>query len=521
MKMDNAILNGLKHELTDNNLDMKYHQIWSAIKRYSKEWISTVSNKGSFSNTKHILSLFEFKIFSYSFFLNKLRIDDPEKFKAFTRVCLNQLSLEMEELVLRAEESMHFIIPGHFHRDEEYLIEKLQYYMEDIENHLQKGTPPKYSFVSIIKMPFDHPQDVFEKIQSTQLETKFVNEFNEILKAFTHRYNFTPGVKTQEEIDQQKQIFSSIPVGSETIDPNGIDGYLFGATTTAIKGILGNPEENPRYSGNIDEFLSYKKLGISFGFKNNSLVVVNVYSGRPEGWGDTNFQKYHFRNNVPFTMDSYYEDILKLYGPPLEEKDFPQAKIHCKSLNYGSFNFHFYASNNQLYYFQCKTDNFEIVKPSNSNSVVQKNGTKFLPYQEFEGFKFPMSLEEIIETLGFYDEKRSDSPFTWIKYFSKGIELCFDNNKLCSIQLYLETSGLTQSWNSYSFKIQRDITKDNNESDVIRKYGLTRRDYFGKNNDWHFSLRYPGLTFHINEITNKIVAVYLNLDPTPHDFSIF
>jgi hypothetical protein len=351
--------NGFLYELTANNADVKYHQLWSNIKGSSQKLIKFDREADSFVRNEMILSLFEFKVFAYSFFLNKLRVDDPDKFKLFARTCLSQLVSEQEELVLRAEESMLFHIPGHFHRDQEYLVEKFQYYMQDIENFTKKGIYPKYSIVSILEMPFDHPQEIFYRLQQTTESSEFVAEYIDILNALKHRYEFTPGVKTQEEIEREKQKFSSIPSGSHDMDRNGIDGYNFGMSTEDIEKILGNPDENPKYSGTIDEYLEYKKLGISFGFKNNSLVVINIYSGRPEGWGETNYQKYSFRNNNPFTMDSFYTDILKLYGAPEEEKEFPKAKIHCKSLVYGRFSFSFYTSNDQLYYFQYKSKDFK------------------------------------------------------------------------------------------------------------------------------------------------------------------
>ncbi|MDA0740587.1 MAG: hypothetical protein O2862_01590 [Bacteroidetes bacterium] len=356
------IQNGLQYELTEHNLNMKFHGLSSDIIKIGKSWLNTESTN-PISQSELTLKLFEFKLFGFAVFLNKLRVDNYDIFRNFARVCLSQLTKELDGLELRAEEEgcMYFYLPGFVHRDQQYLVEKLQDYMQDIENYTKNGIYPRFSQVSILEMPLDHAQEVHYKIQTTSIIPEFIESYKECLEKLEFRYNQTPGVKTQEEIDQQKQKFASIPEGSVRMNPNGIDGFNFGQSTSDIREKLGTPEDkyNPKYPRNIDEFLSYKKLGVSFGFKNNSLVVINIYSGRPEAWGDTNFQKYQFQENVPFSMDSYYNDILKLYGPPIEEKDFPKAKIYSKELDYGRYSFSFYVETEQIYCFQYKSEDFK------------------------------------------------------------------------------------------------------------------------------------------------------------------
>lgn len=353
-------LNGFANELTATNMDVKYHELWRNVKPQSQLWIKFEKDTNLLSiASNQILSIFEFKIFIYSYFLNRLRIDDMLKFKAFARICLSQLNQEMDELVLWGQEGI-ICLSGYFHRDEQYLREKFQYFMEDIEAFIEMRTFPKYTHVSILAKPLDHSEEVILGSQSVIDYPNFLSEYESILKVLSERYIHTPGVKTQDEKEQDALKFSNIPKGIASLDHNGIDGYTFGNSTGQIKSILGLPDTNPRYSGNIDQFFCYHKLGVSFGFKNNSLIIINIYSGRPEGWGETKSQKYIFRNNILFTMDSYYDDILKLFGAPIEEKEFPKAKIHFKSLDYGRFSFSFYTSNNQLYYFQYRSENFKL-----------------------------------------------------------------------------------------------------------------------------------------------------------------
>jgi len=351
------VQNGLQYELTEHNLGMKFHGLSSDIIKIGRPWLNTDSTN-PLSRSELILKLFEFKVFGFAIFLNKLRVDNNDVFREFTRVCLSQLSRELDQLVLRAEEDMYFRLPGHFHRDQQYLLEKLQGYIQDFENFIKYGNYPKFSQVSILELPLDHVEEVHYKIQNSGVIPGFLESYKNSLDKLEYRYNHTPGLKTQEEIDQQNQKFASMPAGSVTMNPNGIDGFYFGQTTTDIREKLGYPEDNPRFSGSIDEFLSYTKLGISFGFKNNSLVVINIYSGRPEAWGETDFQKYQFGVNVPFSMDSYYNEIIKLYGPPMDEKDFPKAKIYSKRIDYGRYSFSFYVETEQLYSFQFRSKDF-------------------------------------------------------------------------------------------------------------------------------------------------------------------
>jgi hypothetical protein len=347
--------NGFLFELTSNNVDVKYHQLWSDIKTSSQKLIKFDREANSLVRNKITLSLFAFKVFAYSFFLNKLRFDDPDKFKAFTRTCLSQLSLEMEELVLRAEESILFHIPGHFHRDQEYLREKFQYYIEDVEKYTNRGIFPKYTFTSIIEMPFDYPQDVFLKIATGQEEVEFLKHYNDLLKLFSDRYNNTSEIKTEEEIEHQKLKIVGIPKEMQSMNLIGVDDFLFGSTTGEIISKIGEPDKHSKYSGSPDEYLCYHNLGIEFAFAKGTLMSICTFSGRPEGWGETRYKKYVFTTNVAFTMDSTYEQIIMLYGPPSDEKEFLKAKVPCVRLSYGQFQFTFNMESKQIIIFSIKT----------------------------------------------------------------------------------------------------------------------------------------------------------------------
>jgi hypothetical protein len=343
------IKNGLQYELTEHNLDMKFHGLSSDIIKIGKPWLNTDSTN-PLTRSKLTLKLFEFKIFGFAVFLNKLRVDNNDIFKKFTRVCLSQLLQELDGLELRAHESMYFSLPGHFHRDQQYLVEKLQDFMLDIENYRKNGTYPKFSQVSILEMPLDHAQEVHYKIQSSRIIPEFLESFTECLEKLEYRYNHTPGVKTQEEIDQQKQKFASMPSGSKTLDPKGIDGISLGSTTQEIISFLGNPDKDSRWDkySKIDQHLIYYNSGIELGFKENELLMIGVFSGRPEPHGETKYQKYSFRNNADFNMEDNYDTILKLFGPPDDEKEGLKAPIPFIGLKYGNYDFTFNKNTGQL-----------------------------------------------------------------------------------------------------------------------------------------------------------------------------
>jgi hypothetical protein len=184
--------NGFIYELSKNSVEYKYRKLWSEIKPISQKLINYDPKANTFVQYKMPLILFEFKVFTYSYFLNKLRVDNSEMFKIFGQTCLSELMLEMEDMVLRATEITSFNIPGHFIRSQEYLLEKIKFYMEDIEGFISKGKCPRYTFVSILKMPFDNTRDVLFMVQMIEEKIDFNVVYSEILELLERRYNFTP-----------------------------------------------------------------------------------------------------------------------------------------------------------------------------------------------------------------------------------------------------------------------------------------------------------------------------------------
>lgn len=356
-KTEICLKNGLKHELSDENLNQKYHQLSSYILKVCKHWLET-TNTNRLAQSKIFTTSLEVKLFGFAFFLNQLKKDEVGIFNEFVHICFSHFKREIDQLELRAHEDMYFYIPFGLDRGNQYLADKIANYIDDIENFRKNRSYPKFTHVSITNKPLDSMTTIHSAVQTCKTSPQFRDLYKDSLEKLEFRYNNTPGVKNQEEIDKEKKRLASIPKGSTTMNPVGIDVFEFGQTTQDIIKLIGHPEKRSKYeeSKDINEYFSYFSLGISLGFYDNCLVYIQIFSGRPQGHGANKYLKYTFRKQVPFSMDSFYNDVLKLYGPPLRERDFPKAKIHIKRLDYGRFQFTFYVETGQLNEFVYKTD---------------------------------------------------------------------------------------------------------------------------------------------------------------------
>jgi hypothetical protein len=191
---------GLAFELNATNLDTKYHSLWSEIQYLSQAWVKINQEMNYILRNLRTKNLLEFKIFSNSFFLNQIRKDDFGKFQLFREICFEQILSDIDGLIALASSSSTFSLPGNFFRDKQYIQEKIQYYIEDIEQYIAQKTFPKYTCLSILYHPLDQSNEVFRRISSFSGNSTFLNEYDEILKIFILRY------KDKQKFDELRKV---------------------------------------------------------------------------------------------------------------------------------------------------------------------------------------------------------------------------------------------------------------------------------------------------------------------------
>ncbi len=210
--MENST-NSFADEINPNNMDFKYHSIWYDIKNLSKTWLKNENERDPILIWIQNKKLFEFKVFSISFFLYHLKKEQEIKFTSFVSVCVDQLKEEIADSQIRASESQVSFLSGSFIADDRYILEKIEYYIEDIENYSTKLAFPSFTFISILKSPLSQSSEIFNKISGISVDTQFADEYGSILERFLERYKN----KSQHDISKNSEIINLLGDGKDNL----------------------------------------------------------------------------------------------------------------------------------------------------------------------------------------------------------------------------------------------------------------------------------------------------------------
>ena len=143
--------------------------LWS----YSKEQRSFLRDR----NQKQRL---EFKMFSMAFYALNIMNDESSKLQETLKKCIEILDMTINDATYGEPMNAY----SSFCMDEEYLTEKLNYYIEDIDSFLRDSNQyPKFCFNSIIKRPLENTDSYFfDYFNHKEYTTEFVQHLQTVIK---------------------------------------------------------------------------------------------------------------------------------------------------------------------------------------------------------------------------------------------------------------------------------------------------------------------------------------------------
>lgn len=140
------------------------------------------------NQNKTILQSCEFEIFTHSYFLDYLHSDCKPKYSLYLEFAMDKIKNDILFL-----ETMEFngnlILPGSHVSNEDYIAEKIQYYIKDIRKF--SGNPlwfATYSYNALMINPLkNHSYQEYERLQTLSRDADFFCAYMDIIQAFMLR----------------------------------------------------------------------------------------------------------------------------------------------------------------------------------------------------------------------------------------------------------------------------------------------------------------------------------------------